>query len=87
MHRRSQGHDARAAKSARLAGEPIALDDLLADLDGVVIRINGSTPHLPQRLSDALNSAAIAHQIKPLIGACAGLAPADYFDLAIGRAN
>jgi len=44
-----------------------------------------SIPDQAQRLANALTEAKIAHQVKPLTGARAQLAPSDYFDLAIGR--
>jgi hypothetical protein len=73
-------------KPARFAGDPIPLDDIPANLEGVVIRTNGtSVSTLAQRFSGALTKAKIAHQIQPLTGVRAHLAPSDYFDLVIAR--
>jgi len=73
-------------KPGRFASDPIPLDDIPADIEGVVIRTNGtSVSHLAHRFSTALTDAKIAHQIQPLTGVRATLAPAQYFDLAIGR--
>jgi len=70
---------------ARLAGAPIPLDDIPANLEGVAVRTNGSVPRAAQRLLDALATAKIAHRIEPLTGVRASIAPPDYFDLAIGK--
>jgi hypothetical protein len=72
----------------RLGCAPIPLDDIPADLEGVVVRVNNrSVPHLVQRLSGALTKARIDHRIEPLTGKRVLLVPRDYFDLTIGRMN
>jgi hypothetical protein len=62
-------------------------DDIPADLEGVVLRVKDlhAIPPGARRLSNALTKAGIDHQLAPLTGVRAALAPSDYFDLAIGR--
>jgi hypothetical protein len=76
-----------ALSPERFAGDAIPTDDLPADLEGVVVRVQrfSTMPVGAQRLVDALTAAGIDHRGALVTGQRAALAPSDYFDLAIGR--
>jgi hypothetical protein len=72
---------------ARLAGAPIPLDYIPADLEGVAEERMAQF-HAPHSGSlDALATAKIAHRIEPLTGVRARIATPNYFDLAIGKSK